>query len=102
MSSRNKWWARTLRIIGIVLMTLTAAFTIMDGAGTTCMALNPASCEGKFAGIAPFQRLYIMFVILTVTICVMGVRAVVLLSSRGRRTRIAVHSSPWAPPACWC
>jgi hypothetical protein len=79
MSSRNKWWAKTLRIIGIVLMSLTAAFTIMGGAGTTCVALNPTGYEGKFSGIAPFQWLYILFVILTVAIGVMGVRAVVLL-----------------------
>ena len=79
MSSRNKWWAKTLRIIGIVLMSLTAVFTFMGGAGTTCVALNPTGYEGKFAGIAPFQWLYILFVILTVAIGVMGVRAVVLL-----------------------
>lgn len=79
MSSRNKWWAKTLRIIGIVLMSLTAVFTFMGGAGTTCVALNPTGYEGKFAGIAPFQWLYILFVILAVAIGVMGVRAVVLL-----------------------
>lgn len=76
---RNRWWAKTLRIVGIVLMSLTAIFTIMGGAGTTCVALNPTGYEGKFAGIAPFQWLYILFVVLTIAIGVMGVRAVVLL-----------------------
>ena len=79
MSSRNTWWAKTLRIIGIALMSLTAAFTILGGAGTTCVTLNPTGYGGKFAGIAPFQWLYALFVILTVAIGVMGVRAVVLL-----------------------
>ena len=76
---RDKWWAKLLRIVGIVFMSLTALFTLMGGAGTTCVALNPTGYEGKFAGIAPFQWLYILFVILTVAIGVMGVRAVVLL-----------------------
>ncbi len=57
--SRNSWWGKTLRIIGIVLMTLTAAFTLMGGAGTSCVALNPAGFGGNFSGIAPYQWLYV-------------------------------------------
>jgi hypothetical protein len=76
---RNIWWGKSLRIVGIVLMAVTAAFTLMGGAGTTCVALNPAGFGGKFAGIAPFQWLYIAFVLVTTAIGVLGVRAVVLL-----------------------
>jgi hypothetical protein len=79
MALRDKGWARMLRIIGIALMSLTAAFTIMGGAGTTCVTLDPTGYGGKFAGIAPFQWLYVLFVVVTVAIGVMGVRAVVLL-----------------------
>ncbi len=76
---RNKWWAKTLRIIGIVFMSLTAAFTLMGGAGTTCVALDPTGYGGKFAGIAPFQWLWILFVLVGIGAGVMGVRAIVLL-----------------------
>ncbi len=76
---RNKWWAKTLRIIGIVLMSLTAAFTLMGGAGTSCVALNPIGFGDSFAPIAKVQWLYILFVLVTLAIGVMGVRAVVLL-----------------------
>jgi hypothetical protein len=76
---RNTWWGKTLRIAGIVLMSLTALFTLMGGAGTTCVALNPTGYEGKFAGIAPFQWLWILFVLIGIAAGVMGVRAVVLL-----------------------
>jgi hypothetical protein len=79
MSSRNTWWAKTLRIIGIVLMSLTAAFTLMGGAGTSCVALNPTGFGDSFAPIAKVQWLYILFVLVTLAIGVMGVRAVVLL-----------------------
>ncbi len=82
--TRNTWWAKLLRTIGIVLMSLTAAFTVMGGAGTSCIAINPTGFGGKFAGILPFQWLYILFVLLTLAIGIMGVRAVVLLA-RGRR-----------------
>jgi hypothetical protein len=76
---RNKWWAKLLRIVGIVLMSLTALFTLLGGAGTTCVALNPTGFGGKFAGIAPYQWLWILFVLVGLAAGVMGVRAVVLL-----------------------
>ena len=60
-------------------MSLTAAFTIMGGAGTSCVALNPTGFGEKFAPIARVQWLYILFVLVTLAIGIMGVRAVVLL-----------------------
>ncbi len=77
--TRNKWWAKLLRFIGIVLVGLTAAFTILSGAGTTCIALAAETYGEKWADLVPFKWLYILFVIATVTIGVMGVRAVVML-----------------------
>jgi len=82
--ARNSWWGKLLRIVGIVLMSLTAAFTLMGGAGTSCVALNPTGFDGKFTGIAPFQWLYILFVLVTLAIGVMGVRAAIILS-RGKK-----------------
>ncbi len=76
---RNTWWAKLLRIVGIVLMSLTAAFTLLGGAGTTCVALNPTGYGPKFAAIAPFQWLWILFVLIGIAVGIMGVRAVVLL-----------------------
>jgi hypothetical protein len=82
--SRNKWWAKLLRIVGIVLMSLTAAFTLMGGVGTSCVALNPTGFGGKFAGITPYQWLWILFVLVGTAAGIMGVRAVVLLI-KGRK-----------------
>jgi len=76
---RTSWWAKLLRIVAVILMSLTAAFTLMGGAGTTCIALNPTGYEGKFAGIVPFQWLYILFVLVGIATGIMGVRAVVLI-----------------------
>lgn len=75
----KKWWAKVLRIVGIILMGLTAVFTMMGGIGTTCVALNPNGYEGKFAGIAPYQWLYVLFVVVTFAFGVMGGRATWLL-----------------------
>ncbi|MEW6092979.1 MAG: hypothetical protein AB1531_03335 [Chloroflexota bacterium] len=81
---RDSWWGKTLRIVGIVFMSLTAAFTLMGGAGTSCVALDPTGFGGRFAGIAPFQWLWLLFVLVGIAAGIMGVRAVVLLV-KGRK-----------------
>lgn len=75
----NSFPAKLLRIAGIVLMGLTAVFTLMSGAGTTCVALAAEKFGPSMAPIAPYKWLYILFVLVTLAIGVMGVRAVVLL-----------------------
>lgn len=78
--SRNTWWGKTLRFIGILLMGITALFTIAGGLGTTCVALNPTGFGESMAKLAPFQWLYIVFVIATTAIGIMAARAVFLLA----------------------
>ena len=77
---RNTWWGKTLRFIGILLMGITALFTIASGVGTTCVALNPTGFGDSMAKTAPFQWLYILFVIVTTAIGIMVARAVLLLA----------------------
>lgn len=78
--ARNTWWGKTLRFIGILLMGITALFTIAGGLGTTCVALNPTGFGDSMAKLAPFQWLYIIFVIATTAIGIMAARAVFLLA----------------------
>jgi hypothetical protein len=75
---RNKWWGKTLRFIGIVLMALTAGFTLLGGIGTICAALFPT----KWASMAPlasFQWLYILFMLSGVVLGILGIWATVKL-----------------------
>jgi hypothetical protein len=78
--SRDTWWGKTLRFIGILLMGITALFTTAGGLGTTCVALNPTGFGDSMAPLAPFQWLYIIFVIATTAIGIMAARAVFLLA----------------------
>ena len=70
--------AKFLRFIGILFMSLTAAFTVLGGAGTSCAAFAPTRWE-SMAKLAPFQWLYILYVIVTIAIGILGIRAVVFL-----------------------
>lgn len=78
--SGNTRWGKTLRFIGILLMGITALFTIAGGLGTTCVALDPTRYGENMAPLAPFQWLYVIFVIVTTAIGVMAARAVFLLA----------------------
>ena len=89
--AQNRWWAKVLRVLGIILMGITAAFTIMSGAGTTCVALAAEKFGPNMAPLAPYQWLYIIFVLVTTAIGVMGVRATVLLvKGRSNAYRYAI------------
>ncbi len=72
---------KVLRWVGIILMGLTAAFTIMGGAGTTCVALAAENYD-SMVGITPYKWLYVIFVIATIAAGVMMARAVVMLVKR--------------------
>lgn len=76
--SPASFFSKFLRFLGILFMSLTAAFTILGGAGTSCAALLPNNWE-SMAPLAPFQWLYILYVIITIAIGVLGIRAVVKL-----------------------
>jgi hypothetical protein len=67
-----------LRFIGILFMGLTAAFTLLGGVGTTCVALNPSGYDSMKA-IAPYQWLYILYVLTGVAIGILGIRATIQL-----------------------
>jgi len=77
--SPNRFFAKFLRYIGIVLMGLTAGFTLLGGVGTSCVALNPTGFSESMAKLAPFQWLYILFVLTGIALGALGIRATVLL-----------------------
>ena len=76
--STNSFFAKFLRFMGIVLMGLTGGFTLLGGIGTTCAALFPTKYE-SMAALAPFQWLYILFVISGIAIGLWGLWATIKL-----------------------
>lgn len=68
-----------LRFLGILFMSLTAAFTILGGIGTSCAALFPTKWE-SMAPLASYQWLYILYVLVTTAIGMLEIRAVVMLA----------------------
>jgi len=77
--STNSFFAKFLRFIGILLMALTGGFTLLGGLGPTCAAVNPKGFGDSMAPLAPFQWLYILFVLTGIAIGVWGIWATVKL-----------------------
>lgn len=77
-------WMRFLRFLAILMMGITALFTLASGLGTSCVAINPTGFGPNMAPLARLQWLYILFVVITTLIGLMGMRAVFLLI-RGRK-----------------
>ena len=77
--SPNSFFAKFLRFMAIVLMGLTAGFTLLGGIGTTCVALNPTGFSESMALLAPYQWLYILFVLAGIALGVFGIYATILL-----------------------
>ena len=71
---------KLLRIVGIVLLEVTAVITLLSGVGTTCVALDPVKYE--MDAIAPYQWLYILYVIAGIIIGVIGIFALIALIRR--------------------
>lgn len=67
-----------LRYVAIILMSLTAAFTVLSGVGTTCVALA-AEKFGSMSVLAPYKWLYTLFVLLTLVVGILGVRSSIML-----------------------
>ena len=76
--STNSFLAKALRFIGIVLMGLTAGFTLLGGIGTSCAAFFPAKF-GSMAVLATLQWLYILFVLIGIVLGVLGILTTIKL-----------------------
>ncbi len=91
--SGRKSWAKVLRIIGIIFMSITAVFTLMAGIGTTCVAVAAASFGESMAPIAPYQWVYVLFVLFTTAVGVMMVRAtIMMIKSKEKAFRYSILS----------
>ncbi len=79
--SHNSVLAKILRFIGIVLLALTAGFTILGGVGTGCAAFDPLNPDwaDTMGALAQAQWLYIFYVVSGIAIGIAGIRSVVML-----------------------
>ena len=69
---------KILRIVAIVLLGLTAVFSLLGGIGSTCVAFAAENWQ-SMAAIVPFKWLYMIYVVLTIAASLYALRATVNL-----------------------
>lgn len=78
--------SRFLRVIVMILLGLTAAVTLLGGAGTTCVAFNAEKFGASMAPLIPVKPIFQVLVFVSLAAAVYGVYAVIRLgrgSARG-------------------
>jgi hypothetical protein len=81
--SENRKPSKLLRVIAVILMSLTVLMTLMGGAGTTCVALGAEKYE-SMVNLVPYKPLYMAFVVVSLATGVWGVPVTISLV-RGSR-----------------
>jgi hypothetical protein len=75
---------KILRVVAIILLGLTAAFNLMGGAGSSCIALAAENFGDKWAAIIPYKWLYQLLIVATLAATIYGITALIRLI-RGRK-----------------
>ena len=70
---------KILRVIAIILFGMTAAFHLLGGAGTSCVAFAAEKFD-SMAGIVPYKWLFQLFVVVEIAVSVYGVWALIGLA----------------------
>jgi hypothetical protein len=73
-----------LRIVAIVLLSLTAAMTLLGAIGTTCVAFNAEKYGPRMAALIPVKPIFQVLVFVSLAAGLFGVYSIVRLA-RGRR-----------------
>jgi len=82
--TENKKPLPALRVIAVILMGLTVLFTLMAGAGTTCVAFA-AEKFGSMAVLVPYKWLYQLFVVVSLATGVWGIPVLISLVRGGAK-----------------
>lgn len=83
---------KALRTAGIVLFAAAAAFNLLGGIGTSCVALNPTGWSESMAKLAPYQWLYIVLMLGATAVSAWGIAVTVGLA---RSRRNAYRDALW-------
>jgi hypothetical protein len=75
---------KSLRILAIVLLAVTAAFTLLGGVGTTCVAFNAEKFGESMARLVPVKPIFQILVVISIAAALFGAYTTYQLA-RGKR-----------------
>ncbi|MBN2256401.1 MAG: hypothetical protein JW704_00985 [Anaerolineaceae bacterium] len=81
----NSGFAKFLRVVAIIFMSLTTLFNLMGGIGSSCIAFFAETYGPDYANVVPYKWLYQLLVVLTTAAAVYGIYAIVQLIKGTKR-----------------
>ncbi len=72
--------SRFLRLITIILLSLTAAMTLLGGVGTTCVAFKAEEFGPRMAALIPVKPVFQVLVFVSIAAAVFGIYSIVRLA----------------------
>ncbi len=82
MAEKSNPGPKILRAIAVTLMGLTVVFTVLGGAGTTCVAFG-AEKYGSMASLVPYKPLYQALVVISLAVGIWGIPVTIALVRGG-------------------
>lgn len=79
MQGKRSGLGSTLRVIAIILVALAAAFTLLGGAGTSCVAFAAENFGPSMAKLVPVKTIFQVLVVVSLAAGIYGTRALVRL-----------------------
>lgn len=73
-----------LRILAMVLLSLTAAMTLLGGIGTSCVAFSAEKFGARMAALIPVKPIFQVLVFISIAAAIYGIYSIVRLG-KGRR-----------------
>ncbi len=80
---KSNVWFKVLRVAALVMLSLTAAFTLLGGIGTTCVAFNAEKFGERMAPLIPVKPIFQVLVVISIAAALFGVFSAVWLG-RGK------------------
>lgn len=79
MTQNRSGLGSALRVIAIILVSVAAAFTLLGGAGTSCVAFAAENFGDSMAKLVPVKPIFQVLVLVSLAAAIYGIRATVRL-----------------------
>lgn len=79
MQEKRSGFGSALRVIAIILVSVAAAFTLLGGAGTSCVAFAAEKFGDSMAKLVPAKPIFQVLVVISLAAGIYGVLAIVKL-----------------------
>lgn len=76
---KKSFWGSFLRVVAVVVLSLAAAFTLLGGIGTSCVAFFAEKFGPSMAKLIPVKPIFQVLVVISIAAAIFGIVSIVRL-----------------------